>query len=182
MAGGLWHLWGSQEATATCDSEPGQWQRVRVPVWAVLDTGQQPRVAVASAKVSGAVVMSSELSLRLPHGPPAPSRDNPIAGAAVTPHGNVWHRPGPGRCWGLSRGCSCRLGGVTAAWAPPALVPPSGTRGSPAAPGQQEGLAVPGDAPGSSCCPGNSCGETGGGGLRVMRVAGDLLAPPVGPD
>lgn len=75
-------------------------------------------------------------------------------------------------------GAACRLGGVTVAWATPALLPPSGTARSPAAPGQQEGLAVPGDALGSSCCRGNSCGETGGGGLRVMQVARDPVAPP----
>lgn len=76
---------------------------------------------------------------------------------------------------------ACRFGGVTVAWAIPAFLPLSGTARSPAAQGQQEGLAVPGDALGSSCCRGNSCGETGGGGLGVMQVARDLVPPRPGP-
>lgn len=53
MVGSMWPHWSSQEATAICDSEPGQWQCVHVPVWATLDIGQEPRVALTFGKVGG---------------------------------------------------------------------------------------------------------------------------------
>lgn len=104
----------------------------------------------------------------------------PWPGAAVTPHWNIAAPvapPRPRAVLGALPWVQPADLGVTVAWATPALLPPSGTARSPAAPGQQEGLAVPGDALGSSCCRGNSCGETGGGGLGVMQVARDLEAP-----